>query len=100
MKFCADRHFTYITTHTDKSKEEIQSYYNLIEDDLEEITKYWSAEFLIPTDLAELSNLEQIRSLENTREAHDTPRTSRRKKTEEVQQLRSTIEETTSESLG
>jgi hypothetical protein len=39
MKFHTDRHFTYITAHADESKEELQSYYKLTEEDLEEINK-------------------------------------------------------------
>jgi hypothetical protein len=30
-KFCMDRHFIYITARRDESKEELQSYYKLIE---------------------------------------------------------------------
>jgi hypothetical protein len=47
-----------------------------------------------------LSDPKQIGSSEATHEAHDTPRTSWRKKIEEVQNLSSALEETTSESLG
>jgi hypothetical protein len=39
MKFCADQNFTYITARANKSKEELHSYYNITEEDLEEITK-------------------------------------------------------------
>jgi hypothetical protein len=39
MKFHVDRHFIYITVFLDEHKEEIQSYYKLTEEDLEEITK-------------------------------------------------------------
>jgi hypothetical protein len=50
MKFRADRNFIYITTCADESKEELQSYYKLTEEDLEEITKEWPMEFLILVD--------------------------------------------------
>jgi hypothetical protein len=43
MKFCIDRHFIYITARADEHKEELQSYYKLTEEDIEEITKDWSA---------------------------------------------------------
>jgi hypothetical protein len=43
VKFHANRHFIYITAHGYKHKEEIQSYYKLIEEDMEEITKEWPA---------------------------------------------------------
>jgi hypothetical protein len=39
MKFHTDQHFIYITMHIDEHKEELQSYYKLTEEDLEEITK-------------------------------------------------------------
>jgi hypothetical protein len=52
MKFHIDRHFNYITARTNEHKEEIYSYYKLIEEDLKEITKDWSTELLIPADLA------------------------------------------------
>jgi hypothetical protein len=39
MKFYTNRHFIYINEHADEHKEELQSYYNLTEEDLEEITK-------------------------------------------------------------
>jgi hypothetical protein len=50
MKFYVDSHFIYITTHIEEIKEELQSYYKLIEEDLEKITKEWPAKFLIPVD--------------------------------------------------
>jgi uncharacterized protein YsxB (DUF464 family) len=50
IKFHADHHFIYITVHADKHKEELQSYYKLTEEDLEEITKDWSKVLLIPAD--------------------------------------------------
>jgi hypothetical protein len=100
MKFRADRHFIYITARADKHKEELQSYYKLTEEDLKEITKDWSAELLIPTDPAEMSDPELIGSSEATHEEHDTPGPSRRKKIEEVQNLSSASDETASESPG
>jgi len=39
MKFRAYQHFIYITMHVDKHKEELQSYYKITEEYLEEITK-------------------------------------------------------------
>jgi hypothetical protein len=50
MKLCVDIYFIYITACGDEHKEEIQSYYKLTKEDLEEITKEWSAEFLIPVE--------------------------------------------------
>jgi hypothetical protein len=100
MKFHADRHFIYITACTDEHKEELQSYYKLTEEDLDEITKDWSADLLIPADPTEMSDPELIGSSEATHKEHDTPGTSRRKKTEEVQNLSSASDETASVSPG
>jgi hypothetical protein len=100
MKFHADRHFIYIIACTDEHKEEIQSYYKFTEEDLEEITKDWSVELLIPADLAEMLYLELINNPETTHEVKDTPGPSRRKKIKEVQNLSSASEETALVSLG
>jgi hypothetical protein len=100
VKFCADRHFIYITVRGDEHKEELQSYYKLTEEDMEEITKEWPAEFLIPVDQAELSDPDLIGSPMVTREEYDAPSSSRRKKKEEVQELNNASEETTSDSPG
>jgi hypothetical protein len=81
MKFSADRHFIYITVRADEHKQQLQSYYKLIEEDLEEITKDWSVDLLIPTDPTEISDIN------NPKTAQDTPEPSRTKKTKEVQEL-------------
>jgi hypothetical protein len=88
MKFCTDQHFIYLTAQVDEHKEQLQSYYKLMEEDLEEITKDWSADLLIPTHLAEMSDPE-LDSLEATHKEQNTPSTNRRKKIEEVQDLSS-----------
>ena len=98
MKFRAYRHFIYITAQDDEDKEDLQSYYNLMEEDLEDITKEWSVDLLIPIDLAEISD-PKIDSSEAAHKEHDTPRPSRRKKTEEVQDLSSASEKIASISL-
>jgi hypothetical protein len=100
VKFYTNRHFIYITTHGDEHKEEIQSYYNLTEEDMEEINKEWPTEFLIPVDQEELSDPELIGSPVVTREEYDAPNNSRRKNKEEVQKLNSASEETNSDSSG
>jgi hypothetical protein len=81
MKFSADRHFIYITARADGHKQQLQSYYKLTEDDLEEITKEWSVDLLVPADPAEMSDVD---SPETTQ---DTPGPSKIKKTEEVHDL-------------
>jgi hypothetical protein len=40
----------------DESKEELQYYYKLTDEDMQDITKEWSVEFLVPFEDAELSN--------------------------------------------
>jgi len=47
MNFHAYPLFIYITARKDESKEELQSYYKLTDDDMEHITKEWSEEFLV-----------------------------------------------------
>jgi hypothetical protein len=99
LKFHTDIHFIYITARGDENKEILQSYYKLTEEELEEITKKWHVELLIPVDPIEMSDPKLIKIPMITREGNDTPGTSRRKKTEEVQQLRSALEETALDSL-
>jgi hypothetical protein len=88
-KFHADRHFIYITAREDKHKEELQSYYKLIEEDMEEITKEWPTEFLLPVEQTELSDPDLIRSPVVTQEEYDGPGSSKKKKKEEVQEMHS-----------
>jgi hypothetical protein len=87
VNFHADKHFIYITACGDEHKEVLQSYYKITEEDLEEITKEWPIELLISVYPTELSDLELIRSLVVTREGYNTPGTSRKNKTKEVQKL-------------
>jgi len=49
-KFHTNRNFIYIIALRDETKEEIQSYYKLTKEDMEEITKEWPAEFLVPVE--------------------------------------------------
>jgi hypothetical protein len=58
MKFNADQHFIYITVHTDEQKKQLQSYYKLMEEDLEEITKDWLVDLLILADPAEIFDID------------------------------------------
>jgi hypothetical protein len=69
-KFHADPHFIYITACRDESKEELQSYYKLTDEDMEQITKEWPEEFLVPVDDAELSDTDTIGSPLVTRVEH------------------------------
>jgi hypothetical protein len=99
MNFRTDRYFIYITAQEDEHKEELQSYYKLTKEDLKEITKERSIDFLIPADPAEMSDPE-LDSPEAAHKEHDTPRTNKRKKIEEFQDLSSASEKTASVSLG
>jgi hypothetical protein len=83
-KFHADRHFIYITTHGDENKEEVQSYYKMTKEDMEEITNEWPTKFLVPVEQTELSDPDLIRSPMVTREEYDGPSSTNKKKKEEV----------------
>jgi hypothetical protein len=63
---------------------------------MEEITEEWFANLLIPANPVEIFDLD---SPKDTHKEQNTPRTSRRKKTEEVQNLSSTSGKTTSVSI-
>jgi hypothetical protein len=56
----------------------------MTEEDLEEITKDWSEDLLIPADPMEISNIDSPEATQ------DTPEPSKTKKTEEVQEKNST----------
>jgi hypothetical protein len=93
MKFSADHHFTYIIVCGDEHKQQLQSYYKLIKDDLEEITKEWSTNLLVVVDPADMSNEESPKAM------LDTPRPRKTKKDDEVEYIPSTSMKTTSISL-
>jgi hypothetical protein len=97
-KFHTDRHFKYIIARRDEHKEELQSYYKLTEEDMEEITKEWSEEILVPVNHTELSDPDLIGSLVVTREEYDAPNSRGKKKKEDVHEIHKTSEETTSDS--
>jgi hypothetical protein len=78
MKFSVDLHFIYITPHTNEHYQQLHSYYKIIEEDLEEITKEWLVDLLIPADPAEISDVDSPKVV------HDTPRQSKTKKNEEA----------------
>jgi hypothetical protein len=80
--FCADRHFIYITACGDENKEEIQSYYKLMEEDMEEITKEWPGEFLVPVEQTKLFDPDVMGSPVVTQEEYDGPSSNKKKKKE------------------
>jgi hypothetical protein len=84
MKFNADHHFIYITTRADEHKQQLQSYYKLTKYELEEITKEWSVDLLVPTDPTEMSDVDIPKTMS------DTPGPSKAKKDEEVQDVNNT----------
>jgi hypothetical protein len=97
-KFCTNSYFIYITAHGDEHKEDIESYYKLIEEDIEEITKEWPTEFLVPVKQTKLYDPDLIKILVVTREEYDAPSSSRKKNKEEVQELSSESKENTPDS--
>jgi uncharacterized protein YpbB len=62
VKFHVDSHFIYITVRRDENKEDLQSYYKLIDEYMEKITKEWPEEFLVPVVDAEFSDTDTIGS--------------------------------------
>jgi hypothetical protein len=46
-KFHAYRNFIYITACRDESKEELQFYYKMTDEDMKEINKEWPVDFLV-----------------------------------------------------
>jgi hypothetical protein len=96
-KFRVDGHFIYITTRRDESKEELQSYYKLTNEDMEEITKEWPVEFLIPVEDVELSDPDIIGSPLVTRVEHyGQTSAKKRKKKEEMKNIETDEEDNAS----
>jgi hypothetical protein len=58
INFSVDRHFIYLTPRADEHQEQLQSYYKLPEEDLEEITKEWSTYLLVPAYLVDISDID------------------------------------------
>jgi hypothetical protein len=90
IKFSADHHFTYITMCIDEHKQQLQSYYKLIEEDLEQIIKEWLVDLLVPTNPIEISDVESPEAIP------DTPRLRKTKTDDEVQDIHVTSTKTTS----
>jgi hypothetical protein len=90
IKFSVDSHFTYITTRANENKQQLQSYYKLTEEYLEQITKKWSVDLLIAVYPIEISNVESPEAMSNT------PGPSKTKRDDEVQDIHNTSTKTTS----
>jgi hypothetical protein len=85
-----DCHFIYLIPHADEHQEQLQSYYKLTEEDLEEITKEWSVDLLVPADPVDISNIDSPEDTQDTpgpSKMKKTMKTKVTKKTEEVQDV-------------
>jgi hypothetical protein len=102
VKFYIDRHFIYITTHRDESKEELQSYYKLTDEDMEKITKERMEEFLVLVDDVELFDTDIIRIPLVTQFDYvgQSSRTKKKKNQGDVQNIETDEEDSTSEENG
>jgi hypothetical protein len=97
-KFQIDRHFIYITTQRDERKEELQSYYKLTDEDMEEITKEWPTKFLVPMEYIELFDPDIIEIPLVTQTEYDGPSSAnKKKKKEELQDIDSEEKDNASE---
>jgi hypothetical protein len=82
----------------DEIKEELQSYYKLIDEEMEEITKEWPIEFLVPVEYEELSDPNIIGSPLVTQVRHNGQISAKKKKKkEEVQNIETDEENSASE---
>jgi hypothetical protein len=59
----------------------------MTEEDLEEITKEWLVDLLVPEDPAEMSDIDSPRTMQDTPEPSKTKKAKSTKKTEEVQDV-------------
>jgi hypothetical protein len=94
-KFCIDPHIIYISTRRDEHQEELQSYYKLTDEDMEQITKKCPKEFHVPIIDAELSDTDTIvrpivTQVEHVRQSSGT---KKQKKWDEVQDIESDEED-------
>jgi hypothetical protein len=87
MKFSADRHFIYLTPRADEHQEQLQSYYKLTEEYLEDINKEWSANLLVAADLANILDISSLEAAQDTLGPSKMQKTKEMKKTEEVQDV-------------
>jgi hypothetical protein len=94
-------HILFISLHRDESKEELQSYYKMTDEDMEQIMKEWPEEFLALVDDAELSDPDIIGSPLVTRFEHGGQSSvKKKKKKEEVQNIETDEEDSASEESG
>jgi hypothetical protein len=81
------------------TQEQLESYYNLIEEDLEEITKEWLEDLLVSADPIEMSNIDSPKTTQDTPGLSKTKKEKMTKKTEEVQDVDNLSIRTTSITL-
>jgi hypothetical protein len=79
-----EHHFIYLTPCTDEHQEQLQSYYKLTEEDLEEITRKWSVDLLVLVDPIEMSDIDNPKTTQDTPRPNKTKKEKMTKKTEEV----------------
>jgi hypothetical protein len=85
----------------DENKEELQPYYKLTNEDMQQITKEWSEEFLVPIVDVEISDTDTIGSPMVTWFEHVGQSSGKKKKKkEEVHDLETDEEDNASEKNG
>jgi hypothetical protein len=87
MKFSADRHFIYLTPRADEHQEQLQSYYKLTEEYLEDINKEWSTNLLVATNPANILDISSLEAAQDTLGPSKMQKTKEMKKNEEVQDV-------------
>jgi hypothetical protein len=88
-KFQADPHFLYIIVCRDENQEDLHSYYKLTNEYMDQITKEWPEEFLVPIADAELFDTDTIGSPIVNRVEHvrQSSGMKKKKKQEEFQDI-------------
>jgi hypothetical protein len=101
-KFRVDPHFIYIIARRDESKEELHSYYKMTDEEMKQIMKEWSKEFLVPISNEELSDTDiiGIPLVTQVKHVEKSSGTKKKKKKEEVQNIETDEEDNASEKNG
>jgi hypothetical protein len=96
IKFSMDHNFIYLTPRADEHQEQLQSYYKLTEEDLEQITKEWLTSVLVPIDQVDISKIDSLEAMQDTPGPRKMNKTKKTKNPEEVQDVDSYSVKTTS----
>jgi hypothetical protein len=102
-KFRKDLYFIYINTvRRDENQEDLQSHYKLTDEDMDQITKEWPDEFLVPIFDEKLSDTDTIGSCIVTQFKHvgKSNGVKKNKNQEEVQDVETDEEDNASEDNG